>query len=159
MATVKKFLNCFTVPAFTMSPKFRKALDMDWEHEAGIQFLLYSKAERSKLLEIRKFYMSNVNVSSLDALPAYSKMMTDRYFFVPMYKALALHASRAPTYAYHYAKTGPSVFNIFMKFNDRVPTILGYASAVARNWVDVNILRNLRREHGNEQQKFSVLKM
>ena len=132
-----------------MSPKFRRDLDLKWENEAGIQFLLYNNQELSKLPEIRKFYMSDVNVSSFDALPSYARMMTDRYFFVPMFEALKFHAGKAPTYAYHYAKTGPSVFNIFLKFNERVPTILGYASGIVRNWVDVNILRNPRREYGN----------
>ena len=92
--------------------------------------------------------MSNVNVSSLDALPEYTKMMSDRYFVMPLYKALQFHANRAPTYAYHYAKRGPSVFNVFLKFNERIPKMLGYASAVARNWVDVNVLRKPRGQHG-----------
>ena len=138
------------VSAIVMSPKFRRNLDLNWENEAGTELLLYNKQERSKVAEIRKFYLSGVNVSSVDSFPAYAKTMTDRYFFVPMYEALECHSRKGPTYAYHYAKTGPSAFNILLKFNERVPKLLGYASGAVRNWVDVNILRNPRRDHGSK---------
>lgn len=105
--------------------------------------------ERRGTEAIRRFYFREAtDISSLDALPEYLNLQSDRWFNVEFYKAVNEHGTRAPTYAYYYTKIGPSICDIFSNLNRRAPRLLGIASSRLQDWIRADFLRTPRQRIG-----------
>ena len=126
--------------AFVLNQKIREELDRNWKNTAWTQLWL-SPVERVKSDRIRKFYFGNQSLNTTYVVPNYVKLMTDRHYFVPFFKAVNNHAGVAPTYAYYYSKRGASLYNIVLKVPERYPRVLGFFRGFIQNWFDEHILR------------------
>ena len=132
-------------PAFVMTSKIRWQIGTNWTGLAK-EILMLSPEENTCNGFIRESYFGQRSLDSLNVLPKYIQMMSDRFFNVPFLKAVNSHAASAPVFAYHFSRSGPSPCKTLLRIDSRYPRLIGVIRAQTQRWID-NI-RGVRSQLG-----------
>ena len=137
-----------SIVAFFTNATFRRELQQNWANYSVYELLL-NPEERHASGAIRDYYLGKgTDLTSLDSIPKYARLLSDRWFDIPMYKALNLHAAKAPAYAYYYSKMGPSSADLYELLGNRYHRLAEILMARLRDWFMSDILRMPRRKYG-----------
>jgi len=105
--------------------------------------------------KIRNFYFGDCTTqkckeSFTENLTRYTRMISDRGFFVDFHHGAQLHTSFTPVYLYYYSYPGEwSVANLFMEVRGTLPRLMEAGWAIISHWVKKSIFGGSLPHYGN----------